>query len=172
LNFCATRRDRAAARRSLRTPSGRIRVEPSQHHVAIGDRQRPVAAIGGGSGIGTGGFRSDAKSCAVESEDRAAARGDGVDLHHRRPHAHPGDLRLVSALELAVVMRDVGRGAAHVEADDALEAAWRASLPRRRCRRRTGEDAVLALEALRIGQAPFDCMNMRRVVWLPIWLAT
>ncbi len=87
-------------------------------------------------------------------QDRAAARRHRVDQHHRCAHAHAGDLRLIGAFELAVEMRDVGRGAAHVEADDLVEAR----LPRGFHRaddaaRRAGEDAVLALELAGVGQA-------------------
>src|SRR3546814_14301669 len=56
---------------------------------------------------------------AVPAADRAAARGDGVDAQHRRADARARDDRLVVALEAAGIMADVGRGAAHVEADQA-----------------------------------------------------
>ena len=87
-------------------------------------------------------------------QDRAAAGRDRVDQHHRRPHAHAGDLRLEGALVGAVEMGDVGRGAAHVEADDARE-------PRRAPRLdhaddaagRARQDRVLALEQLGGGEA-------------------
>jgi|GEM_PF-5661295 len=52
-------------------------------------------------------------------EDRAAAGGDGVDMHHRRPHPDAGDHGLETALVVAGVMGDIGRGAAHVETDQA-----------------------------------------------------
>ena len=41
-----------------------------------------------------------------------------MDLHHRRAHAHAGDLGLECALVFAGEMRHVGRRASHVEADD------------------------------------------------------
>ncbi len=93
----------------------------ARHQVGVGDRERTAAAISGGPGIGAGGSGADAKARAVKREDRAASRGDGMDLHHRRAHAHACDFRLEGALELSVEMRDVSRGAAHVEADNALE---------------------------------------------------
>ena len=97
--------------------------ELAGHQVGVGDRERAAAAVARGAGIGAGGIRADAKARAVECEDRAAAGGDGVDLHHRRAHAHARDLGLEGALEFAVEMGDVGRGAAHVEADDASKPA-------------------------------------------------
>ena len=75
------------------------RLHLAQHHVAVGDGERPVLAVAGGAGIGAGGIRPDAVARAVEMQDRAAARGDGVDAHHRRAHAHAGDLGLEGALE-------------------------------------------------------------------------
>ena len=73
----------------------------ARHQIGVGDRERAAAAIGGGSGIGAGGSRANAKARAVEREDRAAARGDGMDLHHRRAHAHARDFGLEGALEFA-----------------------------------------------------------------------
>ena len=70
-----------------------------------------------------------------------------MDLHHRRAHAHARDLRLEGALELAVEMRDVGRSAAHVEADDALEAGADAGARHRHhAARGARQDRVLAGE--------------------------
>ena len=67
---------------------------------------------------------------------------------------HPGDLGLEGAFIVAVVVRHVGRGAAHVEADDLGEAG----APRRLDRRhhaagRARQDGVLALEQMRRRQA-------------------
>ena len=42
-----------------------------------------------GTGVGTGRLRPDPVAAAVKAEDRTAAGGDGVDMHHRRPHPHP-----------------------------------------------------------------------------------
>src|SRR2546426_11915630 len=78
--------------------------------------------IAGGTRIRPSRIRADAVAGTVEMQDRAAAGGDGVDAHHRRAHAHAGDAGLEFALELAGVMRYVGGRAAHVEADDAVEA--------------------------------------------------
>ena len=69
-------------------------------------------------------------------------------LHHRRAQAHAGDLGVERALVLAGVVRDVGRRAAHVEADD-LARSPRAATPATRAddaARRPGQDRVLALE--------------------------
>ena len=93
----------------------------ARHQIGVGDRERTAAAISSRSGIGAGRSWANAKARAVECEDRSAACGDGMDLHHRRAHAHARHFGLEGALEFAVEMRDVGRGAAHVEANDALE---------------------------------------------------
>ena len=83
-------------------------------------------------------------------QDRAAAGRDRVDQHHRRAHAHARDLGLEGALVLAVEMGDVGRGAAHVEADDARRSRPRAPVSAMRddAAGRAGEDGVLALEEI------------------------
>ncbi len=130
------------------------RLHLPEHDVGVGHGERSAAPIARGPRIRARGVWADAVARAVEVQDRAAAGGDRVDRHHRRAHAHAGDLRLERALELTRVVRDVGRGAAHVEADDALEPG-----SERRAHRtddpagRTGQDRVLALEAVRIGEA-------------------
>ena len=97
----------------------------ADHQVGVGDRERPAAAVAGGAGIGACTLRSDAEALAVEADDRPAARGHGVDLHHRRADAHARDLGVEGALEGAGIVGDVGRGAAHVEADDPVETGQR-----------------------------------------------
>ena len=124
-----------------------IRLQLAEHDVGVGDRERAAAAVTGRAGIGAGRIRADAKTSGLEMQDRAAARRDRVDAHHRRAHAHAGDLRVEGALVFAVIVGDVGRGAAHVEADHLVEA-------RKFCRLhhadhaagRTGQQRVLALE--------------------------
>ena len=134
-------------------PGEEARADLAHHHVRVGHAERPAPPVAGRSRVGARGIRSHAVACAVEMEDRAAARRDGVDLHHRRAHAHPGDQGLEGAFVLAVVMRNVGRCAAHVEADDLVVARHR-----RRpdgaddAARRTRQDAVLAAEEARIGE--------------------
>ena len=69
----------------------------------------------------------------------------------RKPHA--GDLGDERALVLAGVVRDVGRRAAHVEADDPVEAGEPRHLDGADdAARRSRQDRVLALEAVRVGQ--------------------
>ena len=130
------------------------RLDLAHADIGVGHRQRPAAAIARRARIGAGGVRADAEPCAVEMQDRAAARRHRVDRHHRRAHAHAGDRGLEGALEAAGVQRDIGRRAAHVEADDLVEPRHR-----RGARRAddaaggTGQDRVLALEAGGIRQS-------------------
>jgi len=87
-------------------------------------------------------------------QDRAAAGGDRVDAHHRRAHAHAGDFRIEGALVVAVIVGDVGRGAAHVEADDLVEAGELGRLDHADdAAGWAGEQRVLALEEGGVGQA-------------------
>ena len=130
-----------------------IRDQLADHHVGVGDGERPAAAVALRSRIGAGRVRADAEARAVEMQDRAAAGRDRVDQHHRRAHAHARDLGLERALVLAVVVRHVGRGAAHVEADQAVEAGLAAGLRHAdHAAGGTGEDRVLALEQLGGGE--------------------
>ena len=124
-----------------------IRLQLAEHDVGVGHSERAAAAVTGRAGIGAGRIRADAKASGLEMQDRAAARRHSVDAHHRRAHAHARDLRVEGALIFAVVMRDVGRGAAHVEADHLVEARKPCCLDHAddaACR--TGQQRVLALE--------------------------
>ena len=130
------------------------RLDFPQHHVRIGHGERPAAPVARRARIGAGGIGPHAIARAVVVQNRAAARGDGMDRHHRRAHAYPRDLGLELAFEAAGVVRHVGGRATHVEADDAREARrFRGACRADDAARRPGEDRVLALEASRIGQA-------------------
>ena len=130
-----------------------IRDQLADHDIGVGDRQRPAAPVAVRARIGAGGVRADAEARAVEMQDRAAAGRDRVDQHHRRAHAHAGDLGLEGALVFAVEMRHVGRGAAHVEADEPVEAGLPAGLGHAdHAAGRARQDRVLALEQLGGGQ--------------------
>ena len=124
-------------------------------HVGVGDGERAAAAVARRAGIGAGAIRADAEARAVEMQDRAAAGRDRVDQHHRRAHAHARDLGLEGALVFAVVVRHVGRGAAHVEADELRRSRPRAPVSRHAddAAGRAGQDRVLALEQLGRGEA-------------------
>ena len=98
-----------------------LRLQLPEHDIAIGHGQRTAAAITSGTRIRACGIGTDAITAAVEVQNGAAARGHRVYAHHRRAHAHARDLRLECPLELAGEVRDIGRRAAHVESDDALE---------------------------------------------------
>ena len=129
------------------------RNELANHHIGVGDGERPPAAIAGRPGIGSGGIGADAEARAVIKEDRSAACRDGMDEHHRRAHAHARDHALEGALIHSVEMANICRGAAHVEADDARKACQSRRLHRAdhaACRSR--QDGVLAFEQMRRGQ--------------------
>src|SRR5689334_13085616 len=70
----------------------------SEQHVAVGNGERPTAAIASGSRIGAGAVWADAQAHSIEKANGAAAGGDGVDLQHRRREPHAGDDGLVGAL--------------------------------------------------------------------------
>ena len=121
--------------------------------VGVRHRQRAAAPVAGRAGIGAGAVRADAQAGAVEMQDGTAAGGDGVDRHHRRAHPHPGDGGFKRTLKRAIVQRDVGGGAAHVEADDARQAGgFRRARGADDAAGGAGEDGVLALEVPGFGQ--------------------
>ncbi len=130
-----------------------LRLHPPEQHVGVGHGQRAAAAVAGRAGVGAGRVRADPVPAVVEVQDRSAAGRHRVDGQHRRAHPHPGDLGLVLPLELPRVMRDVGRRAAHVEADHTVEAGRRGR-PRHPddAARRAGQDRVLPPERRPVGQ--------------------
>ena len=116
----ARRADRSCVRaENLREE---IRDELADHYVGVGDRQWPTAAVAFRSRIGASGIGSDAEARAIEMQDRASAGGDRVDEHHRRAHTYAGDLGFECALVFAIKVRNIRRRAAHVEADEMVEA--------------------------------------------------
>ncbi len=130
-----------------------VRLQLAEHDVAVGHRQRTAATVAGGAGIGARALRPDPVAGSVEETDRAAARRDRVDHHHRRPHAHAGHQRLEGALVFAVVVSHVRRGPAHVEGDDALEPRLGRGLDRADdAARGARQDGVLALKQMGVGQ--------------------
>ena len=54
------------------------RLDAAQHQVGVGDRCRSTPAVGGGTGIGAGASRTHPGAQSVESEDRTAACGHGL----------------------------------------------------------------------------------------------
>src|SRR5580704_15011182 len=54
-------------------------------------------------------LRSHPQPHAIETADRAAAGGDGVDPEHRRAHPDARNHRLMCALESAGIVRDIRR---------------------------------------------------------------
>ena len=135
-------------------PRKEIRDQLSHHHVGVGDRQRSTAAVAFRPGIGARAVGPDPEACAVEMQERPAARRHGMNEHHRGAHAHAGNLGLERAFVLAVEVRDVGRGAAHVEADQVREARLASALRHAdHAGGRPGQNRILALEQLRGSEA-------------------
>ena len=131
-----------------------VRLDFAEHDVGVGHGERPAAPVAGRTGVGAGAVRPDAVFRAVEMQDGAAAGRHGVNLHHRRAHPHPGDQGFERALVFAGIVGHVGRGAAHVEADQLAEAGHlRCAHRADDAAGRAGQDRILALEAPRVGEA-------------------
>ena len=145
-----------------------VGLDLAQHHVAVGHRQRAAAAIAGRAGVGAGAFGADLHPALRVGQDRAAACRDGMDAHHRRAHPHARDLGLEGPLIGACVVADIGRGPAHVEADQLVEAgglggAHHADDAAGGAR----EDRVLALEQRSVGQAAIRLHEHQRLAAAP-----
>ncbi|OQC04256.1 MAG: hypothetical protein BWX79_02528 [Alphaproteobacteria bacterium ADurb.Bin100] len=131
------------------------RLDLADHHVGVGHGQRAAAPVAGRAGVGARALRAHAKTCAVELQDGAATGRHGVDAHHRGAHAHASHLRLELAFELAGKVRYVRGGAAHVKADHALHAGQFGGAGHADdAAGRAGQDRVLALKGVCVGQAP------------------
>ena len=88
--------------------SGKVpRLDPAQHDIAVGDSQGPAPSVTRRAGVCASRVRADPKTRAIECEDRSAAGGDGVYVHHGRTHPHAGDQGLKAALKFAVEMGNV-----------------------------------------------------------------
>ena len=85
-----------------------LRLDPAQHDIAVGDSQGPALPVTGRAGIRASRVRADPKTRAIECEDRSAAGGDGVYVHHGRTHPHAGDQGLKAALKFTIKMGNVG----------------------------------------------------------------
>ncbi len=129
-------------------------LDPAQHDVGIGDRQRAAAPVGRWAGIRPGGIGPHPVAAAVEVQHRPASGGHGMNAQHRRPNPHPGHFGLVLPLELTRIMGHVGRGAAHVETYDLAETSGVGGTRHPDdAAGRPGEDGVLAAEPARVGEA-------------------
>jgi hypothetical protein len=93
-------------------------------------------------------------------QDRAAAGGHRVDAHHRRADADAGDLGVEGALVIAIIVSDIGGGAAHVEADDLVETGECCGLDHADdAARGSRQDGVLARNMSAAVRPPDDIMN-------------
>ena len=132
----------------------KLGLQLAEHDIGIGDGERAAASVAGRAGVGACRIRAGAEAPRLEMQDRPAARCDRVDAHHRRTDAHAGDFGVEGALVVAVIVGDVGRGAAHVEADHLAEAGEPGRLDHAdHAAGRAGQDGVLALEAVGRGEA-------------------
>ncbi len=130
-----------------------VGLQLAEHEIGVGDRQRAASPVAGGPRIGAGRIRPGAEPPGLEMQDRAATGRHRMDAHHRRPHAHPRHLGVERPLVVAVIVGDVGRRAAHIEADHLVEPGE----PRRlhhpdHPAGRPRQQRVLALEEIRGGQ--------------------
>ena len=139
--------------------------DSAEYEVDVGERKLPRArrAVAQRPRVCAHAVGPDREAMSVVAADRSTAGRDGMDREHRRPDAHARDLGLVGTLELAAVPADVGRGAAHVEADRVREPevlgdpSGGDDTPRR-----SGQDRVLAPEPRGAGEPPAALHHLDR----------
>ena len=131
-----------------------VGVEEAEEEIDVGEGERTAAAVAGRPGLCSGALRPDAQPAACEAADRAAAGRHRLDGERRRHQVGVADAVLEDVLEVAGVARHVGRRAAHVEAEQAIEPRP-PSGPRRprHAAGRSREQAVLGAEAVAPHQA-------------------
>ena len=129
-------------------------IDPAKDEIAVGHRQRTALAIAGGAWIGPGAIGPDAEAAGLVMADRSAARGDRVDLHHRRGDAHARHDAVAGQLVFARIMRDIGARPAHVETDELVMAERRARRDHAdHAARGARQDRILAAKGANRGEA-------------------
>lgn len=129
-------------------------MDAAEHHIGVRDGERAAAPVAGGPGRRARRVGADPVAAAVEVQDGAAARCDRVDVQHGSAQPDARDLCGEDPFVLSREVRDVRGGAAHVEADDLVEArALRHARHADDPAGRAGQDGVLAAELVRLGQA-------------------
>lgn len=104
-----------------------IGAQPAQHHLGVGGRGLgTAAAVADRPRVGARRLRADPVDAAlVDIGDGAAARSDGVDVHHRDHGLVVADLGVEQVAHAQPAVggdADVSRGAADVESEDVVVA--------------------------------------------------
>ena len=101
-----------------------LRLQSAEKQIGIRHRGLSAAAVADRAGIGSGGFGPDAERAGgVEAGDGTSARAHGVNVEHGHADGQAGNLGLAAGAGLTVHQRDIGGSSAHIERDDAVEAA-------------------------------------------------
>ena len=127
-----------------------VHQQPAEQEVGVGHRQRSASPVAGRTRIGTGAARTDRQPRPVEPEDRSPSGGDGRDRDRRHDHLDLTDAGREAIRRLPVGARDVGRSAAHVEAENRRKPGRPADLDRpENTARRTRKQALGAAKTRR-----------------------
>ena len=99
-------------------------LQAAEEKIGVGDGGLSAASVADGPGIGSGGLGTDAEDASsVEAGEGASAGADGVDVEHGNADGKACDLGIGRSGNFIFDQGNVGGGAAHVEGDDAVEAA-------------------------------------------------
>ena len=156
--FSEASRDDVAVQRLVRPGAEyarkEFRLNAAQQDIRVGDGQRACAPIARGSRVGGRGLRTHTQARAIEADDRAAPRRDAVNAHHGRANPDTADFGIESALVLTRIVADIGGSAPHVEADEfAMAGGLGGAHHADDAAGRTGQNRILALEMIRLGQS-------------------
>ena len=92
-----------------------------QQNVGVGQRKWARTAIAGWARIGTRRIRADAKTRAIEMQNRPATCGDRVNAQHGGAQPDAGHLGFKFTLKFTGIMRDIGRCTPHIETNRTLK---------------------------------------------------
>jgi hypothetical protein len=96
-----------------------IGIDASQDEIGVGDRRVLAPAVTSRAGVGAGASGADAQRPAgIDMGDRAAACPDRMNVDYRKADREIPDRVFVRPADIPVDQGDIGRRAAHVEADE------------------------------------------------------
>ena len=96
-----------------------VGAQMSEQHLHVGEGQRPAPPVTDRPRVRPRGGGSHREAPVVVAEDGAAAGRNAVHVQHRLVETRARNEVLETLRQLAVDQRHVGRGATHVEADEA-----------------------------------------------------
>ena len=99
-------------------------MDAAEDDVRVGHCRRGAFAVTGRAGIRAGAFGTDTQQAAgVDACEGSAARADGMNIEHGDADGQTVDDGFGGMARFAIDQTDIGGGAAHVESENAADAA-------------------------------------------------